>query len=89
MQTISSIKDLYSFPGFRAQAHLRAHETDPQGYVITLVRRQKKRCVRSAAPQYLGGEQGAPIRFAISMLAQSISTWRSNIGACTAHGVRA
>jgi hypothetical protein len=89
MQTISSIKDLYSFPGFRAQAHVQAHETDPQGYVVTLVRRQKKRCVRSAAPPYPGFEHDALIKFAISMLAQSISTWRSNIGACTAHGVRA
>lgn len=42
MKTKTSFKDLYSFPGFRADARLKEHLKHPEAQVVTLKRRQKK-----------------------------------------------
>ena len=42
MDTKLTLKDLYSFPGFRASARLESHPEDPGARVVTLHRRQKK-----------------------------------------------
>lgn len=42
MDTKTSLKDLYSFPGFRTLIRLRPHPGDLEARVVTLRRRQKK-----------------------------------------------
>ena len=49
MRTIKTLRDLYTFPGFRARATLKPHPDDSQGYIITLERRQKKLFVPAVA----------------------------------------
>ena len=52
MKTKTSLRDIYSFPGFRARATLRPHDGDPEGFVVKLERRQKKRSVQAAAKRH-------------------------------------
>jgi hypothetical protein len=42
METKTTLKDLYSFPGFRALVRLKPHPEDSDARVVTLCRRQKK-----------------------------------------------
>ena len=42
METKTTLKDLYSFPGFRALVRLKPRAEDPDARVIALRRRQKK-----------------------------------------------
>ncbi len=42
METIKTLRDIYSFPGFRALARLKPHPKDPEGRIVRLKRRQKK-----------------------------------------------
>ena len=43
METRKTLRDIYSFPGFRARATLKPHPKDPDGRIVKLERRQKKR----------------------------------------------
>jgi len=56
MKTKNTFRDLYKFPGFRARATLKTHPEDPEGCIVTLERRQKKRSVPVAGqrPQAIG-----------------------------------
>jgi hypothetical protein len=56
MGTTTHIKDLYSFPGFRAHSRLKPHPTVPGASVVTLVRRQKKACAPIASAPCAGFE---------------------------------
>ena len=49
MRTKTTFRDLYRFPGFRARATLRSNPEDPEGCIVPLERRQKKRSVPAAA----------------------------------------
>jgi hypothetical protein len=51
---MTTLKDLYRFPGFRPLSRLRPHPKDPKGYILTLHRRQKKQHVHAVANQFLG-----------------------------------
>ena len=53
MKTIKTLRDVYSFPGFRARAMLKSHPQDPDGRIVRLVRYQKKQSAPVAAAQYL------------------------------------
>ena len=47
MKTKTTFSQTYDFPGFRAKARFKCGvKGDPLARVITLERRQKKRCVR-------------------------------------------
>ncbi len=49
MKTKKSFSEIYSFPGFRAQAKFKKGILgDPKARVVELVRRQKKRFVQPA-----------------------------------------
>ena len=48
METIKTLRDIYSFPGFRARARLKPHPKDPDGRIVRLERRQKKRFAQDA-----------------------------------------
>jgi hypothetical protein len=51
---MTTLKDLYRFPGFRPLSRLRPHPQDPKGYIVTLHRRQKKQYVHAVAKQFTG-----------------------------------
>ena len=51
METIQTLRDIYSFPGFRARARLKPHPKDPGGRIVRLERRQKKRSALDADGQ--------------------------------------
>lgn len=48
MEKITFLKDLYSFPGFRAQARINPHPEHQGAMIVTLRRRQKKRFAAAA-----------------------------------------
>ena len=52
METIKTLRDIYSFPGFRARARLRPHPKDPDGRIVRLERRQKKQSAQDAVGRY-------------------------------------
>ena len=52
METIKTLRDIYSFPGFRARARLRPHPKDPEGCIVRLERRQKKQSALDAVVRY-------------------------------------
>ena len=52
MRTKNTLRDLYRFPGFRSRATLKPHPEDPEGCIITLERRQKKRSVPAAVQRH-------------------------------------
>jgi hypothetical protein len=54
MKTKITFCDLYKFTGFRARAMLKPHPQDPEGYIVTLERRQKKLFVPAAAKRHQG-----------------------------------
>ena len=49
MKTKTSLNALYSFPSFRARSKLKGILGDSHARIITLARRQKKRCAAHAA----------------------------------------
>ena len=61
METKKTLRDVYSFSGFRARSTLTPHSEDPKGYIIRLERRQKKRSVPVAVKQYSALEIGEVI----------------------------
>ena len=52
METIKTLRDIYSFPGFRARARLKPHPKDPDGRIVRLERRQKKQSALYAVGRY-------------------------------------
>ena len=52
METIKTLRDIYSFPGFRARARLKPHPKDPDGRIVKLERRQKKQSALDAVGRY-------------------------------------
>ncbi|MBW2553386.1 MAG: hypothetical protein JRE20_04550 [Deltaproteobacteria bacterium] len=52
METIKTLRDIYNFPGFRARAKLKPDPKDPDGRIVRLERRQKKRFALDAVGQY-------------------------------------
>jgi hypothetical protein len=52
METIKTLRDIYSFPGFRARARLKPHPKDPEGRIVRLERRQKKQSALDAVGRY-------------------------------------
>ena len=76
MDTKTSFKDLFSFPGFRASARLKAHPEHPGARITTLRRRQKKRFAR--AGKFIAVGMTAALRqFAILIPAAFRFIWNS------------
>ena len=79
METRKTLRDIYSFPGFRARATLKPHPKDPQGRIVRLERRQKKQSARVAVQPYQAFETDALTWFVIWMPVQPGYTSNSNI----------
>jgi len=52
METRKTLRDVYSFPGFRTRATLKPHPKDPNGSIVRLERRQKKRSALAVDRRY-------------------------------------
>ncbi len=88
MATKTTLKELYSFPGFRARATLQPHATDADGHIVTLERRQKKRFVLAAAQHYAAFGIAEPTWCGTWMPGQPVSTLRLNTAGYSARTVR-
>ena len=88
MATKTTLKELYSFPGFRARATLKPHAADAAGRIVTLERRQKKRFVPAAAKRYAAFGIAELTWCGIWMLEQPASTLRLNTAGYTARTVK-
>ena len=87
MKTNPTFRDLYCFPGFRARATLKPHPEDPEGYIVTLERRQKKRSVPVAGQRHAVIGIAARIGCGIWMPEPVASILRSSIAGWPARDV--
>ena len=78
METIKTLRDIYSFPGFRARAKLKPHPKDPDGGIVRLERRQKKQSAQDAVGRYQAFETEEPTWFETWMLGQPTYTLNSS-----------
>ena len=78
METIKTLRDIYSFPGFRARARLKPHPKDPQGRIMRLERRHKKQSVLDAVKRYQAFVIDEVTWFGTWMPGQPTSTWNSS-----------
>jgi len=85
METKHTLRDLYKFPGFRARATLKPHPEDPEGYIVILERRQKKRSVPVAVQRHQTIGTGELIGFETWMPEQPASILSSSIAGLPAH----
>jgi len=87
METRKTLRDIYSFPGFRARATLKPHPKDPDGGIVSLQRRQKKRSALAADRRYQAFETDALTWCEIWMPVQPIYTLNSSIAGLPARVV--
>lgn len=78
MKTIKTLRDVYSFPGFRARCTLKPHPQDTGGYIVKLERRQKKLSVLAVVRRYQVFVTDALIWFETWMREQPAYTLNSN-----------
>jgi hypothetical protein len=88
METKNTLRDLYKFPGFRARARLKPHPEDPEGCMVTLERRQKKRSVPAAGQRHQAIGTGERIWCETWMPDQPASILRSSIAGLPARIVK-
>jgi hypothetical protein len=86
MNKYMHIKDLYGFPGFRAQCRLKEHSFDPGARIVTLNRRQKKRFVPGVATLHAVFATGKRILCGTWTQRKPAYTLNSSIGAFNAQG---
>jgi len=85
---MTTLKDLYRFPGFRPLSRLRPHSQDPKGYVLTLQRCQKKQYAHAVAKQLKGFGLIETTKYVILILVMHIYTLNSNTVGSSARTVR-
>ena len=78
METIQTLRDIYSFPGFRARAKLKPHPKDPEGRIVRLERRQKKQSALGAVERYQAFETDELTWCETWMPEQSVCTLNSS-----------
>lgn len=88
METKKTLRDIYKCPGVRVRATLKPHSHDPEGYILRLERRQKKRSVQAAAKQSQGLEIGELTMSGISIPEQRISILSSSTAESLAQGAK-
>jgi hypothetical protein len=89
MEAIEHIKDIYSQPGFRAAAKVKPHLLDPQGLIVTLKRRQKKRSAAVAVVSCAGSATAEHTRSGILTVRPGTFIWNLNTAGSIAPGARA
>jgi hypothetical protein len=89
MKLPRTVHELFSMPGFVAEATLQGVFGDRYARVITLKRRKKPPCVPTAAIVAAAATTNALSGYAISRLPTGGYTWRLIAGASTAQGALA
>ena len=89
MKTPTSIRALFSLPGFVAASRLVGLCGDRYARGLVLRRRKKLRAARSVDTGAAAATTSAPAALATSRLAASVATFNSSVGGSTAHGVAA
>ena len=86
MKSPRTVRELFSMPGFVAEATLQGVFGDRYARVVTLKRRKKPPCVPTAAITAAAAMTSAVSGYAISRWPTGGFTWRSSAGASTARG---
>jgi len=89
MKNPTSIRALFSLPGFVATSRLVGFFGDRYARVLVLRRRKKLRAARSVGTVAAAGTTSAPAAPAISRPAGFVSTSSSSAGGSTARGAAA
>lgn len=87
MEKITSLKDLYNFPGFRAQARLRPHPEHQGAMIVTLKRRQKKQFAAAARLTAAGMTIGKGLSATLAAVVLSF-IWNLTFAASNAQSAR-
>lgn len=74
MKSGRSLRELFSFPGFVAAATLCGEFGDPKARIVTLRRRKKRPCARTAATAAAAG-------MTVDCAVHATCVWRA--GSCT------
>lgn len=89
MKTKTCFNELYSFPGFRAKSRFKSGiQGDPNARVVSLVRRQKKRCVLSAGNLPVVTTTKRSTGFEMLTPGKHGFIWTLNTGGCIAGRAR-
>ena len=89
MKIKTCFRELYSFPGFRAKSRFKSGiQGDPNARVVALVRRQKKRCVRSAGSLRVVTTTKRSNGFEMSTPGKHGFIWTLSTGDCIARRAR-
>jgi hypothetical protein len=83
----TTLRALYSFPGFQALATLKEVPEDPGARIIVLRRQQKKQSAPAVTVKR-ASTIGASIRFETWTPVASASIWSSSTAACYAKGAK-
>lgn len=89
MKSANSIKDLFSFPGFRANARLTGVFGDPIARVVTLQRRKKRPSVPTVDADAGDGTTNRSNAFVTFRWPDIECTWTLNVGESNARGAKA
>jgi hypothetical protein len=89
MLTPKQLRDLYRFPGFVPLAGLQVFGRDPQGVLLTLRRRQKKRSAACVGKRSIIGMTNGHAMCATSPVAIDAFTWPLQCAEWIADGVAA
>jgi len=88
MKAKNTFRDLYTFPGFRVRATLKRHPEDPEGCIVILERRQKKRSVPAAGQRHQAIGIGELIERETWMPEQPASILNLSIAGLPAHNAK-
>lgn len=88
METIQTLRDIYSFPGFRARARIKPHPKDPKGRIVRLERRQKKQSVLDVVERSKAFETDELTSFETWMPGQLVSTLNLSIAGLPVRSVK-
>ena len=84
MKTNQTLNKLYCFPGFRALTKLKGMFGDFPARIVTLVRRQKKRCAVHAARPLEASTTVRSIKFGTLILEACGCIWNLKFAGSTA-----
>lgn len=89
MKTGRSLRESFSFRGFVVAATLKGVFGDPKARIVTLRRRKKQRCARTAATAAAVATTGVCVAPATCGWLTGSCTWSSNVGGSTVRGAAA
>ena len=89
MKTGRSLRELFAFPGFVAAATLQGVFGDPKARIVSLRRRKKQRCARTAVIAAAIATTSGCAKPVTCVWPGGTCMWSSNVGGLTAPGAAA